>query len=121
MLILISTWRPTFEAPIMDTPLAFCDGRTVDDDSLVECTHVHPDGPKAYNLYCTYQPQMRWYYLSRQTRNEVTVFKNFDTASVPSRFAPHATFRHRWIPPGCQPRETAETLSIIVTLPSRGR
>ena len=31
-------------------------------------------------MYATHQPGHLWYYLSRQTTEEVLVFKNFDSA-----------------------------------------
>ena len=114
-----STWRPTFDVPILNEPLALCDGNIVDESSLIECLHVDHNGGDTYNLYTIYEPNMRWYYLSHQMKHELLIFKHFDSADVPARFVPYAPLRHGSILMGCRARETAETLvyvSLLVSL-----
>ena len=110
-----STWRPTFDCPIEDYPLALADGQSVSDSSFIECTHVHTDDQETYNLYHPYSAQLRWYYLSRQTRDEVLIFKNFDSALVPAKTCVHAAFRHSEVPQGVRPRESIEARFFVFT------
>lgn len=111
-----STWRPTFDCPIYDYPLALADGQSVSESSFIECTHVHPDEQETYNLYHPYSAQLRWYYLSRQSRDEVLIFKNFDSATaVPAKTCVHAAFRHSEVPEGVRPRESIEARFFVFT------
>ena len=72
-----SVWRPLIES-VDDWPLALCDGSTVDDRDLVETDHVrrHYTGS---TMYLMHNPGQRFYYLSNQGRNDVLLFKNFDS------------------------------------------
>ena len=98
-------------------PLALCDGSTVDEESLIECTHADWDGKETYNLYSTYDKRLQWYYLSHQVKEEVLLFKHFDSADVPARYSPHATFCHTTIPASCMARESIETMVYVFTYP----
>lgn len=79
-----SIWRPIRHA-IESWPLAVCDGSTVPKEKLLEVDHVR----KYYigeSLYPLQSPGYKWYYLNRQTRNEVILFKNFDSKpDVPAK------------------------------------
>jgi hypothetical protein len=102
-------------------PLALCDGSTVPEDSLIECTHINQSGEEAYNQYITYSSKLRWYYLSHQTMDEVLLFKHYDSANVEARSCPHASFRHSFVPVDCHPRESMETKVFIFTNPESSR
>jgi hypothetical protein len=64
----VSTW-----------PLAFCDGSKVSYDDLVECDHVQRNYTGS-SLNLLYHPGREWFYLSQQTKDEVAIFKNFDSS-----------------------------------------
>ncbi|KAL1621774.1 hypothetical protein SLS54_005297 [Diplodia seriata] len=73
-----SVWRP-LRNPIEDWPLAVCDGSTVPEDKLLAADHVR----KTYvgeSLYPMFSENMRWYYLSRQTKDEVILLKTYDSS-----------------------------------------
>ncbi|KAI2462873.1 hypothetical protein F4781DRAFT_162577 [Annulohypoxylon bovei var. microspora] len=88
----INVWRP-IERTVADWPLAFCDGRTVNNSDLIECDHVrrHYIGSTMYLLD---RPQHRWYYANNQSPDEIVIFKNFDSSEdVRARHTPHAAFK----------------------------
>jgi hypothetical protein len=64
---------------IHDRPLAICDASTIKRSDLVEADHVrkHYSGT---NYYALSSPHYRWYYLSHQTKDEVTLVKIFDSS-----------------------------------------
>ena len=55
-----------------------CDGRTVKRHDLVEADHVrrHYTGS---TMYLMHNPQQQFYYMSKQSKNDVLIFKNFDS------------------------------------------
>lgn len=71
-------WRPIIDQ-VQDYPLAICDGSTVSPIDFVEADHVrrHYTGS---TMYLKHNNQQRFYYMSRQTKDEVLLFKNFDSA-----------------------------------------
>lgn len=72
-----------------------CDGRTVDSSDLVETDHVrrHYSGS---TLYLMHNPAQRFYYMSKQSKNEVLIFKNFDSK-------PDVEAKCKYSRPGCRP------------------
>ncbi|UPK91720.1 hypothetical protein LCI18_002655 [Fusarium solani-melongenae] len=72
-----SVWRPITH-PIENYPLALCDGSTVPPEMPLRVDHVR----KYYvgeSLYPLQSPKYRWHYLNRETRDEVLLFKMFDS------------------------------------------
>ena len=72
-----SVWRPLVDC-VEDWPLAVCDGTTIETSDLVEADHVrrHYTGS---TMYVKFNPRQEFYYMSKQRRNEVLIFKNFDS------------------------------------------
>jgi hypothetical protein len=64
---------------VEDYPLALCDGSTVSASDLVEADHIrrHYTGS---TMYLQYNQNLRFYYVSKQTKDEILIFKNFDSA-----------------------------------------
>jgi hypothetical protein len=75
-----SVWRPLIDS-VEDWPLALCDGGTVDRSDLVEADHIrrHYMGS---TLYLMSNVKHRFYYLSKQSKDDVVIFKNFDSCST---------------------------------------
>ncbi|KAK1750107.1 hypothetical protein QBC47DRAFT_124929 [Echria macrotheca] len=109
---IINIWRP-FNHPIETEPLAVCDGSTVPASKLIAADHVR----KYYvgeSLYPLPDPQYRWYYLSRQTKDECLVFKTFDSSGeVTAKCCPHTAFPHENVPADVPPRETIEVRALV--------
>lgn len=75
---LCSIWRPLFRN-VTQSPLAFCDARTLNESDLVPADRVSPE--YAGEIYYV-RPSItqRWYWLSEMTPEEVAVFVSFDSA-----------------------------------------
>jgi hypothetical protein len=75
-----SVWRP-LRHPVEDCPLAFCNAQTIEDDDLLPVDRVTRD--LVFELYYVkHSPRQKWYWLSRQTPDEIAVFVQFDSESV---------------------------------------
>lgn len=110
---IINIWR-SIKGPVLDTPLALCDARSVSPADLVvsEVMYPHRTG-EIYTLL--YSANHRWSYFSQTDRHEALVFKQFDsqTEGVP-RFVPHAAFDLPNIPPDAPLRESIEVRCLVV-------
>ncbi|ETS78888.1 hypothetical protein PFICI_08741 [Pestalotiopsis fici W106-1] len=73
----INIWRP-IRGPVEDYPLALCDGTSVSDVDLIACDHVRRNF-KGETIYPYYSPNQKWYYLSKQEKDEVLLIKMFDS------------------------------------------
>lgn len=108
-------WR-AFSPPPQDVPLAVCDSRSVSPSDLVEADAVMDiPGKSEYSyvgLVIRYNPQHRWSYFSHMNRDEILVFKAYDSdASQPSR-VPHTAFNDPTCPAGHAPRASIEMRAI---------
>lgn len=78
-----SVWRPLVEY-VEDWPIALCDGSTIDPADLVEIDNVRRHYTGA-SMYALYNDNQKWYYMSKQRRSDVLLFKTFDSRKdVPS-------------------------------------
>jgi hypothetical protein len=77
VMIFGSVWRPLIDS-VEDWPLAVCDGQTVNWSDLVETDHVRRQYSGS-TLYLMRNSEQRFYYMSKQSKQEVLIFKNFDS------------------------------------------
>ncbi|OAR01684.1 hypothetical protein LLEC1_02191 [Akanthomyces lecanii] len=125
---IINVWRPIRFA-VEDFPLAVCDGSSVPPESLVSVDHV-TRGYIGESYYPLYHASYRWYYLDKQTKDEVLLFKTFDNsndAKAKCRYAwtltqllsslgcPHTAFRSRKVGASHNPRESIEVRALVFT------
>ena len=73
-----SVWRPL--KPIKSWPLAICDSRTVRPSDLIPSDLVRRRFV-GESFYARFNPEHRWYYLSDQRPDEVTMLKIYDSDS----------------------------------------
>ena len=77
-----NVWR-VLTPPPQDVPLAVCSARTIEPEDLVPADAVFDvtDRPEwsFESLLLRYAPRHRWSYFSNMSREEVLVFKTFDT------------------------------------------
>lgn len=125
---IFSVWRP-LNSVVEDQPLAFGDGSSISIKDCVGIDHIrrYCVGESNYPLYSS---GYRWYYLNRQTRDEVLIFKTHDSDtsvkamceyypvklwkennSVPG--CPHTSFRKSGIPSNYVPRESIEVRALV--------
>src|SRR5262249_49788561 len=110
---IVNLWRSIGERPVLDTPLALCDARTVEPGDLVpgEIRYPKRDG-EIYLL--RFGAGQAWSYFSGMERDEVVVFKQYDSdRNQLARFTPHAAFDHPATPPDAPPRTSIEVRCLV--------
>ena len=115
---IIGLWRPTGAQPLRDAPLALCDARSLQAGDLVRNRLVYRD--RIGETYIgRHRAAHRWYWFPQQRRDDVTVFKHFDSAALDARgstiaaAAPHTAFEDPATPADAPPRESVE-LRVLV-------
>jgi hypothetical protein len=110
---IVNLWR-SIKGPVLDTPLALCDSRSIRAGELVEAD-VHYPARTGEIYLLTQAPQHRWCYYPAMDRHEVLVFKQYDSQlSGVARFTPHAAFDHPHTPPDAPLRESIELRCLVL-------
>jgi hypothetical protein len=109
---IINVWRP-IRGPLEDAPLALCDARSVAPDDLVPTDLLYTDRTgEIYNV--RHNAAHRWYYAPRMSRDEVLLFRCYDSAQDGrARFVPHVAFDDPTAPPDKLPRESIELRTLV--------
>lgn len=109
---IVNLWR-SIRHPVLDAPLAVCDARTVERRDLVASDIFYPE--RTGEIYqVTYRPEHSWSYFSAMTRDEVLLFKQFDSASQGASATPHAAFEHPHAPLDAPLRESIEIRCLLL-------
>ena len=109
---IVNVWRSIRVAPVLDTPLALCDARSVSRDSLVASELRYPERTGEISLV-RHQPEHRWSYVSEMRRDEALLFKQYDSDLGVARFVPHAAFDHPAMPSDAPPRQSIEARVLV--------
>lgn len=110
---IVNIWRST-STPILDTPLAVCDARTVAASDLVSGEIRYPDRVGEIYLF-EHSDRHRWHYYPEMNRDEALVFKQYDSqVSGVARFTPHAAFDLPDIPAEAPLRESIEVRCLVL-------
>lgn len=110
---IVNVWR-SIRGPVLDTPLALCDARSVMAGDLVSAEVRYPRRTGEIYL-ATHSPAHRWSYFSAMDRHEALVFKQYDAQlGGVSRFTPHAAFDHPDAPADAPLRESIEARCLVV-------
>ncbi|HYI27193.1 MAG TPA: CmcJ/NvfI family oxidoreductase [Bradyrhizobium sp.] len=109
---IINLWRPIKE-PLLDSPLAVCDARTVKPGELVPSDLVYPHRiGETYSV--KFSPEHRWFYVPKMTAEEILLLKCFDSKTDGrARFAPHSAFADPTTPLDAPPRESIELRTLV--------
>lgn len=109
---IVQTWRP-IARPVESEPLALIDGSTIPEVGFIAYQRRYKNRTgETYHI--SYSPEHRWYYFPRMTRDEVIVFKVFDTdASAGVRFTAHSAFKDPTSPPDAALRESIEMRALV--------
>jgi hypothetical protein len=106
----INVWRP-LKGPVVDTPLAVCDARSVAPSDWVSSDIVYKD--RTGEIYVTtYSSKHRWFYFPRMTPDETILIKCYDTRGDVARFAAHSAFTDPTTPEDAAPRESIEIRTV---------
>ena len=109
---IVNVWRSIGAAPVLDTPLALCDARSVRPEDLVATELRYPDRTGEISMV-RHQPDHLWSYVSEMRRDEVLLFKQYDSDRSVARFVPHAAFDHPAMPPDAPPRQSIEARVLV--------
>ncbi|MEY4563340.1 MAG: hypothetical protein RLZZ618_2617 [Pseudomonadota bacterium] len=109
---IVNVWR-SIKAPVLDTPLALLDARSLSARDLVVGEVRYPN--RTGEIYqATPSPWHRWSYFSAMDCHEVLIFKQYDSQlSGMSRFTLHAAFDHPHAPADAVPRESIELRCLV--------
>jgi hypothetical protein len=109
---IINLWRP-IRGPLLDSPLAVCDARTVKPEQLVASDLVYQNRVgETYSV--KFDPEHRWYYVPQMQTDEALLLKCYDSKTDGrARFAPHTAFQHPTTPPDAPPRESIELRTLV--------
>ncbi len=110
---IVNVWR-SIKGPVVDTPLAVCDARTLTVSDLVVSQVRYPN--RTGEIYVALHSALhRWSYFSEMDRHEALVFKQYDSRiSGVARFTPHTAFDLPDIPPHAPLRESIELRCLVV-------
>lgn len=106
----VGLWRPINREPLLDAPLAVCDARSVGANDMVPNELIYRDR-RGETCIGIHNPRHRWFFFPAQRRDEVIVFKNFDSAAGTAGIAgvvPHTAFDDPTAPPDAPLRESIE-------------
>jgi hypothetical protein len=103
----LNVWRP-IEGPVLMTPLALCDARSIKADDLRLTNLLYPD--RIGEIYhALYNPAHRWFYSPRMTTDEAILIKGYDSArDGRARFTFHSAFDDPQTPKNPPPRKSIE-------------
>ncbi|KAL4243313.1 asaB hydroxylase/desaturase family protein [Abortiporus biennis] len=109
---IINVWRP-INHPVAHKPLAVSDWRYLDTDhDLVPVRFIYPDRVGG-TFSVKYNPEHKWYYLSNQTPEEVTLIKCYDSKVDRARLTPHSAFLDESSPKEAPHRESIEIRALV--------
>jgi hypothetical protein len=110
---IVNIWR-SIRGPVLDTPLAVCDARSVSAADLVVSEVRYAD--RSGEIYLLrHSRRHRWFYFPAMDRHEALVFKQYDSqVSGGARYTPHAAFDHPDTPADAPLRESIEVRCLVV-------
>lgn len=109
---IINVWRPIGE-PVVDHPLVLCDARTVRECDLAAVERRGEDRIGELQV-ALYDPAQRWYYYPRMHRDEVLLFKTYDSSlDGRTRFTPHSSCKVADAREDAPPRESVESRCLV--------
>src|SRR5665213_3053838 len=104
----INVWR-AIKGPVLDTPLAVCDARSMDTADL----RPNVEGVKHEVYLFNFSPNHRWFYFPEMRPDEALLLKCFDSVrDGRARFTAHSAFDVPSVPPGAPPRESIEVRAM---------
>jgi hypothetical protein len=108
-----NVWRP-IRGTVYDTPLALCDARTIATDDLI-ATEMRYRDRTGETFAIAFNSDQRWYYVPQMKRDEIFVFKCFDSAPDGGPpFTAHTAFDDPTAPPAAPPRESIEARLLVL-------
>jgi hypothetical protein len=109
---IVNFWRPV-EGPVLRTPLAICDARSIESRDLIPSDLVYQDWVgETYAI--AFNPHHRWYWYPEQAPTEATLLKVYDSAKDGrARMTAHTAFDDPTSAQDAPPRRSIEIRSIL--------
>lgn len=109
---IVNVWR-SIDGPVVDTPLAFADARTVAQEDWIATDLKYPDRTgEVYRV--AFNPEHRWFYVPELQPDEVLLLKTFDSAQDGrARYMPHTAFADPATVPGTEKRASIESRVLV--------
>lgn len=109
---IVNAWRSA-RGPIIDSALACCDARSILTSDLVASERRAAERIGELQL-TTWNRDHRWYYYPEMNRDEVLLFKTFDSAvDGPARRSVHTAFHNPEAPADAPARESIESRLLL--------
>lgn len=110
---IVNIWR-SVAGPVLDTPLAVCDARSVHAADAIVNTIRYQERDGEIYLF-RFAHRHRWFFFPEMDTHEALVFKQFDSArGGVARFTPHAAFDLPDVPPQAPLRESIEVRCLVI-------
>lgn len=106
---LINVWRP-LNGPVVASPLAYADSRSVPDQDIVPVEHRYPDRT-GETAGVKYTERGQWYYWSGMKNDERILLQCYD--SKDGARTPHSAFVDSRTQPGWPGRESIEIRTLV--------
>lgn len=106
---LINVWRP-LNGPVVASPLAYADSRSVPDEDIVPVEHRYPHRT-GETAGVKYTEKGKWYYLSGMTNEERVLLQCFDSRD--GARTPHSAFVDPRTQEGWPGRESIEVRALV--------
>ncbi len=112
-IVQVNVWRP-IRGPVERSHLAMADVSSMEPRDLIATDQKYPD--RVGEVYMVaHAPSQRWYYAPEMTRNEVLLFKGWDSLEDGrASFTPHGAFDPAEIREDAPPRESIEVRTFVV-------
>ena len=106
----VNVWKP-IRGPVQETPLCFCDARTIDPADLVPTDLRYRDRTgEVYSL--TFRPEHRWFYYPEMRADEILLLKCYESDPTRAGFTAHSAFDDANSPEDARPRESIEVRTM---------
>ena len=110
----INVWRNIADAPIIRSPLAVCDARSVKPEDRFKYEMIYSDRI-GENFSLEFSPSHKWFYYPNMVKSEALMFKCYDSDSTnPARFTFHAAFEHPATTTTSPERESIEVRTVAI-------
>jgi hypothetical protein len=109
---IVNFWRP-IGGPVLQTPLAVCDARSIAPEDLIPSDLKYRDWTgETYAV--AFNPRHRWYWYPRQAPYEATLLKIYDSATDGrARLTAHTAFDDPTSAPDAPPRRSIELRALL--------
>lgn len=109
---LINVWR-SIAGPIEESPIAVCDAQSMKPDDFVGTDLKYTDRTgEVYSV--AYNPNHRWYYFPKMTKDEALLLKCYDSAADGrARFTAHTAFEDPNSPADAPYRQSIEARTLV--------